>query len=435
MAVDEDVKKAVLKKIDDIKNDLIKHIQDVVRIRSVNPTYPGIVYEEELGGETEVNKYVEPILKDLGFETDMFAKEEGRHNLVGTLKGTGGGKSLMFNGHVDVVPPGKDEEWTIAGPWSAEIKDGKIYGRGTTDMKAGNMAAIAAIRAILDAGYRLKGDIIYESVVGEEMMNTEAGTGACIEKGYKADGCINVEPSAPPYSLGVIPASPGVSYMRVTIKGKAVHASMRDELIRAGGAGEEVGVSSIDKAMIIYNGLRKLEEEWGRTKTHPLYTRPGHFTIHPGVITGGPNGAFIISDKSTIEYAIWSHPKDSYEDVKKEVEDCIKKWAATDPWLAKNPPEVEWLLFWPPFDVPKDAPISQLCGRAYEAVMGEPAKYYGFAAVDDAAFLNKAGIPTVTLGPGDLRVAHAPNEYVKIQEVIDAAKIYAYAALDWCGYE
>jgi len=154
---------------------------------------------------------VEPILRDLGFETDMFAVEGGRENLVGPLKGTGGGKSLMFNGHVDVVPPGDDLEWTIAGPWSGKIIDGKIYGRGTTDMKAGNMAAIDAIRPILEAGYQLKGDIIYESVVGEEMMNTEAGTGACIKRGYKADACINVEPSAPPYRLAVVPASPGVS--------------------------------------------------------------------------------------------------------------------------------------------------------------------------------------------------------------------------------
>ncbi len=435
MTVEEDVKNKVFKKIDALKNTLVKHTQDTIRIRSVNPTYIGVKYEEELGGETKVNEFVEQILKDLGFKTDLFAHEEGRKNLVGTLKGTGNGKSLMFNGHVDVVPPGPDEDWTIAGPWSGEIKDGKIYGRGSTDMKGGNIAAIAAIRGILDAGYKLKGDIIYESVVGEEMMNTDAGTGACIKKGYKADACINVEPSAPPYSLAVIPASPNVSYMRVTIEGKAVHASMRDELIRAGGGGDQIGVSSIDKAMIIYEGLRKLEDEWGRTKTHPLFTRPGHFTIHPGVITGGPNGAFVISNKSTIEYAIWGHPKDSYEQIQKEIEDTIKKWALTDPWLTKHPPKVEWLLFWPAFDLPIDAPISRLCGQAYEAVMNEPAKYYGFAAVDDAAFLNMAGIPTVTIGPGDLRVAHGPNEYVKIDELVKAAKIYAYAALEWCGYE
>jgi len=433
--VDVQVKKTVLAKIDSLKEKLIEHVQDTVRIRSVNPTYPGVRYDEELGGETKVAEFVEPLMDEIGFRIDKWAAEEGRSNLVGVLKGTGGGKSLMFNGHSDVVPPGPTEDWTIAGPWSGTIVDNKIYGRGTTDMKGGNCSALIAIRAIMEAGYRLRGDVIDEWVVGEEMMNTDVGTGAAVKRGYKADACINVEPSAPPYRLGIIPASPSVSYMRVTILGKAVHASVRDELIRAGGGGEKTGVSSIDKAMIIYEGLRKLEDEWGRTKSHPLFTMPGHFTIHPGVITGGPSGVFVISDKSTIEYSIWAQPQDTEEQIRAEVEAAIKKWAATDPWLVKNPPKVEWLLYWPAFDVPVDASVCKCVGRAYEEVMGEPAKYYGFAAVDDAAFLNMTGIPTITIGPGDLRMAHAPNEYVDIPELINAAKIYAIAALDWCGYE
>jgi acetylornithine deacetylase/succinyl-diaminopimelate desuccinylase-like protein len=265
------------------------------------------------------------------------------------------------------------------------------------------------------------------------MMNTEAGTGATIERGYKADAAIVVEPSGPPYRLGLIPASPGVFYMRCTIKGKAVHASMRDELIRPGGQGAKVGVSSIDKAMIIYQGLRQLEEEWGQTKRHPMFTRPGHFTLHPGVITGGPSGPFVISDESKIEYAIWHSPYDTPEQVKKEVEKQISLFAQTDPWLRENPPKVEWLLWWPPYDLSPDAPICKAVATAYESVMEGPVSYYGFAAVDDAAFLNRAGIPAVTIGPGSLRVAHAPNEYVAIDELIDATKIYALSIVEWCG--
>jgi acetylornithine deacetylase len=272
-----------------------------------------------------------------------------------------------------------------------------------------------------------------EYVVGEEMMNTPAGTGAAIDRGYKADAAIVVEPSGPPYRLAIIPASPGVFYMRVTVKGKAVHASLRDELVRPGGLGARVGVSSIDKAMIIYEGLRKLEEEWGQTKKHPMYSRPGHFTLHPGVITGGPSGAFVISDESRIEYSIWHAPHDPEEQVKKEVEAQIARFAQTDPWLKENPPKIEWLLWWPPYDVPADAPICKTAAAAYEETLGEPAKYYGFAAVDDAAFLNRAGIPAISIGPGSLAVAHAANEYVEIAELVDAAKIYALSIVDWCG--
>ena len=431
--INPEVRQNVLKAVDSLKDDLVQLVCDTVKIPSVNPTYPGEVYEETLGGETKVAEFLKPLLEDIGLKTDMWEKEKGRANLVGVYKGTGGGKSLIFNGHMDVVPPGPEKEWTKAGPWSAKIADGKIWGRGACDMKGGNAAAFIAMKALLNAGYKPKGDVIMEYVVGEEMMNTEAGTGAVIERGYKADAAIVVEPSGPPYRLGLIPASSGVFYMRCSIKGKAVHASLRDELIRPGGGGTEIGVSSIDKAMIIYQGLRKLEEEWGQTKKHPMFTRPGHFTIHPGVIAGGPSGAFVISDESKIEYSIWHSPYDSEEQVKKEVEEQIALFAQTDPWLRENPPKVEWLLWWPPYDVSPDAPICKTVAATYEAVMGEPVKYYGFAAVDDAVFLNRAGIPAITIGPGDLRVAHAANEYVEIAELVDAAKIYALSIVEWCG--
>ncbi len=425
--------RSIIREVDNLKDELIQLVSDAVKIPSINPTYPGEVYEETLGGETKVAEFLKPLLEDIGLKTDMWEKEKGRANLVGVCKGTGDGKSLIFNGHMDVVPPGPEEDWTKAGPWSGKIADGKIWGRGSCDMKGGNVAAIIALKALLNAGYKPKGDVIMEYVVGEEMMNTEAGTGAAIERGYKADAAIVVEPSGPPYRLGLIPTSPGVFYMVVTIEGKAVHASMRDELIRPGGGGAEIGVSSIDKAMIIYQGLRKLEEEWGQTKSHPMFTRPGHFTIHPGVITGGPSGPFVVSSTSKIEYAIWHAPQDSAEQVKKEVEQQISLFAQTDPWLREHPPKVEWLLWWPPFDVPPDAPICKAVATAYESAMEKPVSYYGFAAVDDAAFLNRAGIPAITIGPGDIRVAHALNEYVAIDELVDAAKIYALSIVEWCG--
>ena len=122
------------------------------------------------------------------------------------------------------------------------------------------------------------------------------------------------------------------------------------------------------------------------------------------------------------------------EDVKKEIEEHIARVAQTDPWLRENPPKVEWLLFWPPFNVPVDAPICKAISAAYQAALGKPIDVYGFAAVDDGAFLNLAGIPAVTIGPGNLYVAHAPNEFVYIDELVDAAKIYALSILDWCGY-
>ena len=433
IGANERVNKDVLSAIDNLRDNLIQLVCETVRIPSINPTYPGEEYEQTIGGETKVAQYLKPVLEDIGLETDMWEQEKGRANLVGTLKGSGNGRSLIFNGHIDVVPPGPQEQWTAAEPWSGKVADGKIWGRGSCDMKGGNAAAIIALKAVLSAGYRPKGDVILEYVVGEEMMNTAAGIGAVIERGYRADAAIVVEPSAPPYRLAIAPTSTGMLLMRVTVKGKAVHSSMRSELVRAGGAGAKVGVNSIDKVMIIYQALNQLEDQWGQTKSHPIYTRPGHFTIHPGVITGGPVGAFLISDESKIEYYITCAPQDTPEQVKEEVEAQIDRFAKTDPWLCENPPKVEWLVWWPPYDVSAEAPICKAVAAAYEAALEESAKYYGFAAVDDAAFLNRAGIPAISIGPGSLAVAHAPNEYVEIAELVDAAKIYALSIIEWCG--
>lgn len=431
--IDAKVKQDVLAAVDGMGDELLDLVADTVRIPSVNPSYPGEVYDEVLGGESAVNEFLRPVMEDAGLTTDLWEEDKGRANLVGVYKGSGGGKSLIFNGHVDVVPPGPLEDWDHGGPWSGEIADGRIWGRGSCDMKGGNAGAIVALKAVLAAGYRPQGDVIIQDVVGEEMMNHEAGTTAAIKRGYKADGAIVVEPSEPPARLAIIPASPGLFYMVVTIKGKAVHASMRAELIRAGGLGDEVGVNSIDKAVLVYNALRQLEEEWGQTKSHPLYTRPGHFTLHPGVITGGPSGPFVISDESQIHYAVWYPPQADPEEIKAEVEAHIALHAQSDPWLRKHPPKVEWRLNWPAFDVDPKAPICRAVHAAYEAVLGAEPVYYGFAAVDDAAFLNLGGIPAVTIGPGDLRVAHAPNEFVDISELMDATKIYALSIVEWCG--
>jgi acetylornithine deacetylase len=290
-----------------------------------------------------------------------------------------------------------------------------------------------AVKALLNAGCKPKGDVIVECVVGEEMMETEAGTGATLARGYKADAAIVVEASAPPHRLAILTASAGALVMGVKIRGKTVHTCMRDELVRAGGRGAEIAVSAIDKGVIIYQALARLEEEWGQTKSHPAFSRPGHFTLCPVTFHGG-KGISFIPDECVIEYLVWHTPKDSPDQVKKEIEEHVARFAATDPWLRENPPEVEWWDFWwPPFDIPRDAPISKAVATAYEAALGEPAKFDGFAAVDDGAFLNQAGIPAITIGPGDLKLAHCHNEYVEIEELVDAAKIYALLIAEWCG--
>lgn len=423
----------VLAQIEAMQDEIVRLLSDTVKIRSVNPNYPGAVREEELGGETKVNEFLKPVLESFGMKTTFVTKEKGRSNLVGVYTGTGGGKSLHFNGHVDVVPSGDLAYWTEAGPWSGEVKHDRVYGRGAMDMKGGNAACIKALEAVLRAGYRPLGDVIISQVAGEEAVENDVGIGAVLEAGFTGDAGVVVEPSSPPSRLAICPANSGLLLLQIDILGKSGHIGLRDELVRAGGKGAEVGVNSIEKSLIVMEAMRKLEEEWGQTKNHPAFSRPGHFTINPGKVTGGPSGAFVFSELSTIQYAIWTNPDESLDQVLAEIAAQIKRFADTDPWLRENQPTMQVLKFLPPYNTPLDHPIVQAAAAAYQAAMNEPADIGGFTAGCDGTPMYQVGMPVVLIGPGHLSQAHQANEYCEISELIDATKIYAMTILEWCG--
>ena len=216
---------------------------------------------------------------------------------------------------------------------------------------------------------------------------------------------------------------------------------MRGETFRAGRPRRRrSAVNAIDKGVDMFLAMRRLEDEWGQTKRHALFP-PGHFTIHPGVVTGGPKGVlvpFIVSEFMTIEYCCWYHPDEDPEAVQREIEEHVQRAAQLDPWLREHPPVIEWKLNWPAFSVDPEHPICEAHRRRPRAAAvgtrfaGRPA-VNGFAAVEDCSFLNLGGVPAVSYGPGDLRVAHADDEHVYIDELVTAAKTYALLAMDWCG--
>jgi acetylornithine deacetylase len=426
---------AVIDTVNGLKSELVDAVSGAIRIPSINPRYPGQSYDDVVGGEGEVARYMARLYDEIGCETDVFGIESGRENCVGVLRGSGGGRSLIYNGHIDVVPPGPTEGWTGDDPWSGRVSDGRIWGRGACDMKAGVVAQAFAVRALRDAGIALRGDVTLEAVVGEEMMEHELGTTACIERGYHADAAIVSEASAPPVPLAISPVTPGVMSFAVSVEGKATHTSMRGETIRAGGYGATVGVNAIDKAFIVYEALRRLEDEWGLTKRHPLF-RPGHFTIQAGVFVGAPRTGlvpFFIPDTTRIDYIVWYHPDDDPQSVREEIEQQIAAAAATDSWLRTHAPAVEWLHHWPASAIDPSHPIVSAACRAHELASGNTAVIHGFPAVEDATFLNQRGIPAISYGPGDLRVAHANDEYVEIDELLTATRTYALLAAEWCG--
>ena len=433
-------KKKALEIIDGMQDEIVETVSKLVQIRSVNPGYPGTNYEEELGGETEANKFLARIYQEMGLKVDLWEEAKGRANLAGVWKGSGGGKSLIHNGHIDTVPFGRIESWKSGDPLSGKVENGRIYGRGSCDMKGSVVAQALAIKALQQAGLRLAGDVTLSATAGEENMDSATiGAGSMVKRGHKADAAVVSEPSAPPHPLAVVPVSPGLWWVSVSVEGKASHASCRGETIRAGGMGAEVAVNAIDKGIFLVNAIRKLEDEWGLTKKHPLF-KPGHFTLLPGVISGAPHGVqvpFFISEYCTIEYCIWHHPDEAAESVKKEFENYVHHAAQLDEWLREHPPQIDWKVHWPPYSLAEDHPICKAVASAHEeAARGTrfegPAKFAGFYAVCDAAFLSRDGVPSVVYGPGSILVAHAADEYVEIDELMTATKTYALLTMDWC---
>lgn len=419
-----------------MREEIEHQLAQLVQIPSVTPKYPGLVYEDLVGGETRCNEALRPVLESAGCSIDMWEEEPGRANMVGVLPGQGGGgRSLILNGHIDTVPPGDYANWRWNDPFSGIVENGILYGLGSCDMKAGLVAQSFAAKALAKAGIRLRGDLILESVVGEETMDHESGTSATVKRGYSADAAIVTEPTGLTSASTIAPCSAGVYWLRLTITGKATHVMVRGSLIWPGGAGEDYGVNAIDKGMYVARELQKLEHNWGMQKNHPLFPA-GHFTIGPNVMIGtppGPSVPFVVPDHCAIDYIVIYAPNEDPERVREEVESYLQRVFEQDPWLSKQRPTIEWPHHWPAYNTPSAHPICETVGAAHVSALGEAAPLRGFPAVDDATWLERGGIPSISFGPGNIMLAHSVNEHIDVEEVIRACKVYATTSMMWCG--
>lgn len=426
--------------IEEFADEATALLVDLVAVRSVNPLQPGVDGSLYAGGEKRANEVLAAAFRPLGFTVDWVEVAEGRPNLVAVLPGTGGGRSLALNGHIDTVAP---QDGRFDDPWTAVIEDGWLYGLGATDMKAGHAAMWLAARALERAGVRLAGALHIHSVVGEETMSHEIGTTAILDAGYVVDGAIIPEPtSTAPDLLRVANAAAGNYLFSVAVRGRSTHWASRNLAIRAGGPGDEIGVNAIDKIVQVYSAMRQLEEQWAFTKTHPSFPA-GAFIIHPGVMRAdiGVEAAPYFPDRARIDYLLSFPPGDSSAQIAAEVEEHIGHAAAMDPWLRENPVEFTWTDTWPPAytDPSSEFARSVMASRDSLAEV-EPAvppldAPVTAAAQSDANFYEAYGIPALVCGPGDVRVAHAADERVAVANIALAARMMARVALDWCGVQ
>jgi acetylornithine deacetylase len=435
-----ELRERLFARIDALRDDTVALIEELVRVNSVTPTLPGIARADVIGGETRVNEILRERYEQAGLGTHWVAEDPERRNLVGVRRGTGGGRSLILNAHVDTVAPVEPDAWSTGSPWNPEVRDSRLYGLGSTDMKSSGAAMWAVAQALEEEGVELAGDLQLHSVVGEEMMEHALGTTAVVRAGFRAEGAIVTEPTSFPRPLTVSTVAAGAFILRILVEGKSTHCGNRPLAIRPGGLGDEIGVNALEKALDVLEALQRLEEQWGISKRHPCFP-PGFFTIGPNLLHADPGVQFpaYFPQRAVIEYVIWYPPQEPAEEVAREIEAHVLAACRLDTWLREHPPTFEWLSNWPPMETPWEHELAQAMARGHEAASGErvgapsPERPVNFGAASDGSFYEGEGIPAVVYGPGDLRVAHCRDEHVLLDEVTTAAKALAATVVDWCG--
>lgn len=339
-------------------------------------------------------------------------------NVVGVKKGIGGGgRSLILNGHIDVVPAGDPEQWDHH-PYSGKVIEGKLYGRGATDMKGGNVSLLLALSALQQLDIKLKGDVIFHSVIEEESGGS--GTLAAILRGYKADAAIIPEPT----NMKIFPKQQGSMWFRIHIKGRAAHGGTRYE-----------GVSAIEKALLVVEHINKLEKKRNERVTDPLYCKvPIPIPINLGKIEGG-NWPSSVPDYVKLEGRMGVSPEETMEAAKKEMESWVATLQESDPWFAEHPVVIEWFgARWVPGAIDVEHELMNKLITNYQQIKGEPPIVEASPWGTDGGLLTKVGTtPTIVFGPGVTEKAHHPNEYIEIEKVFEAAEIIALTVIDWCG--
>ena len=339
--------------------------------------------------------------------------------VVGTLGDDLGGRSLIFNGHTDVVPAGDLANWRYPA-FAGTIADGRVYGRGSVDMKGGLCCALFAAKALHDAGVRLKGRLHVESVIGEE--DGGIGTLAAVLRGYRADGAVIIEPT----ELAVAPAQAGAINFRLTIPGLSAHGCVREE-----------GVSAIEKFFPIYAALMQLERARNQAASgNPLFARyslPHALCI--GTVRAG-TWASSVAESLECEGRYGLAIGEDIAAAQGQFEQAVARAAAQDEWLREHPPLVEW---WggrfEPASIPADHPIAAAVVEAFGSSSGRAATVEGMTYGADMRLLVNVGqTPTVMFGPGDVRVAHRPDEFVPIDDLLTVTRTLALTALRFCGY-
>ena len=406
------------KEVDRLADEMVGICQSLVRVNTVNP-YSG---DPNPGNESDGQAILKPILEDMGAKTRMFEtpadiynrmgvigpkgrKFEGRSNLVGEFSFGAGGKRIIINGHMDTV--------SVTGmkiePFSGEVKDGKVWGRGASDCKGSLTAGLIAIKALLSAADDLSGSIIYESVMDEECSGSGAGTLACCNEGYTGDMAVVVDGSG----LTITHGCGGCLTADITAFGEGGHAARG-------------GVSAIDKGLVIKGAIDDFKRE--RESQH------SDSKVNLGIFNSGVHSAVVPSSaymSLNIIYKLEEAQKSEDDglgfggiQVREAFERRVRDFEEKDQWFREHSSEIEWVKDLLPFETPKADPLVQELRSTFVDTLGTEPEISTMNAWLDASWIRHfAKTPVISFGPGTAETAHADIEYVVIEDMKNCAKV------------
>ena len=383
--------------IDIPRGDAVALTRALTRIDSRNPTL-----SPDSLGELQIAEALGRLLSEWGFTVNLQECAPRRPNLVASI-GNPSGPALMFAGHLDTV----GVEGMTHDPFAADMRSGRIYGRGSADMKAGIAAmCVAALRAFDSSGNNAAGQIIVAAVADEEYESL--GMRSLLASGIRAEAAVLTEPTR----LAICPAHRGFVWAEIEFTGRAAHGSRYD-----------IGIDAITHAGLVLAAL----DEFGKTdlaaRTHPLL---GRASVHASTISGG-TGMSTYPDRCLLAIERRTLPGEGVSQVARELSDACELVRARNPELSAS---VRLLTAQSPSDVDRNEPVVRMLEKAIEDESIEP-RIEGLSAWTDAALLNGSGIPAICFGPGDIALAHSAEEYVPVREIEMAADVLARVGIDW----
>lgn len=335
-----------------------------------------------------------------------------RANVVGWYRRNRGRPTLVINGHIDVVPVHDENKWTRP-PFSGEIAEGHVHGRGSVDTKGGIAAALFALDACDRAGVEFPFDIAVELVVAEE--TTGVGTRASLERLPQRLGTIVLEPT----DNAIVPLASGLLFFTVKLSGRAAHTSV-----------PWFGIDAAPRLIRIYHALTALGEQRAQTHTHPRIPLPSAVPLAIGTLQAGGWRASVPAE-AALSGRVGVLPGEELQDVRDAVVACVREATAGDEHMAENPAEILWDHDGSPsWQTADDEPVVRHLVEGRRRA-GLPPRVEGITAGCDAGTLVAAGIPTVVFGPGHMRYAHSPNERIAVADVAAAAEVLRGALLSW----